>query len=222
MNETEKNLKDSDLYERAYRYKEKRSTTRFYCILLLIVIIAFSFRAYFVGHYGLVEVDGTSMNMTLRDGDKLLIKYGQEAKRGDIIVVDIRRYHIPDSYTSGKEKEFLIKRLIGVEGDKIYGEGEQLYICYAGTKEYVPLKEEYAYYKGGAPNAKFLCGSASDPYIVGKGEVFFLGDNRLNSTDSRYKDGLSNLRCLYKATDIYGVVSEWALEHKNFLPFLPT
>ena len=74
------------------------------------------------------------------------------------------------------------------------------------------LNEPYAYHKW---NYDFAL------YEVGEGEIFFLGDNRTNSYDSRYQEGNSHLKTLYKADDIYGVVPDWAIRHKKFLKYLP-
>lgn len=75
------------------------------------------------------------------------------------------------------------------------------------------LYEPYAYY---AYDYGFAL------YEMGEGEIFFLGDNRTNSKDSRYKEGDSHFSDrLYKATDVYGVVPDWAIKYKAFLKYLP-
>ena len=205
----EKDLRDGELYEYRYRYKSRRSTTIFYCVLALIVAAALGFRIYWTNTFGGVYVDGNSMYPTLHSGDELLMKYGGDAERGDVIVVDVRSYG--DEYDFGNT-QFLIKRLIAVEGDTVYCEDGEVYIRYAGTEEFVPLDEPYI------PDGEIY---SFDPYEVGTDEIFFLGDNRLNSKDSRYKEGLSHLDCLYKESDIYGIVPDWAIKYKEILKYIP-
>ena len=52
---------------------------------------------------------------------------------------------------------------------------------------------------------------------MGEGEIFFLGDNRNISMDSRYKEDMSHLDRLYKETDIYGIVPQWAIDKQEDL-----
>ena len=204
----EGDLLDSDLYEYRYRYKAKRSSVRFICILCAIVIAALCFRMYWTRTFGGVYVDGESMYPTLTTGDELLMKYRGDAERGDVIVVDVRRYGFE------ADTQFLIKRLIAVEGDSVYCEDNRVYIRYAGTDEYVCLDEPYAYYGTG------VCDFG--PYDVGENEIFFLGDNRMRSLDSRYKEDLSHLEdSLYTEEDIYGVVPGWSIKYKHILRWLP-
>lgn len=205
----EKDLRDGELYEYRYRYKSRRSTTIFYCVLALIVAAALGFRIYWTNTFGGVYVDGNSMYPTLHSGDELLMKYGGDTERGDVIVVDVRSYG--DEYDFGNT-QFLIKRLIAVEGDTVYCEDGEVYIRYAGTEEFVPLDEPYI------PDGEIY---SFGPYEVGTDEIFFLGDNRLNSKDSRYKEGLSHLDCLYKESDIYGIVPDWAIKYKEILKYIP-
>lgn len=202
----EQDLRNGSLYEYRYRYKAKRSSALFVCVLCLIVIAALCFRMYWTSTFGGVYVDGQSMYPTLTTGDELLMKYGAEAERGDVIVVDVRSYGFSDT-------QFLIKRLIATEGDAVYCEDGQVYIRYAGTDEFVVLDEPYAY-----------CDYAYDfaLYEVGEDEIFFLGDNRTNSRDSRYQEGLSHLTSsLYTVDDIYGVVPDWSIRFKGVLKYLP-
>jgi len=208
----DKNLSDSELYEARFGYKSNRSNHRFYAVILAVFTLFLGLRTYWVQTFGGIVVDGPSMMQTLQNKDKLLMLYASERvelKRGDIIVVDVR------SYPECGSTDFLIKRLIAIEGDSVYCENGDLYIKYAGNENYEsqPLVEDYAYYADGKESYSFA------EYEVGEGEIFFLGDNRQRSKDSRFREtGCSHLPDrLYKEEDVYGVVPKWALENKKIL-----
>lgn len=196
--------------------QKKKRSYGFYIFLAVFAVFMFGFRSWWKSSFGGVQVNGASMNQTLQDGENLLMRYikdGQGFERGDIIVVSVGDY----VEFANTNVDYIIKRLIAIEGDKVKCTDGQISICYAGTQEYVPLEESYAYYDG-------IVGLDKDDYdfaeyTVGEGEIFFLGDNRHNSCDSRYQErGGSHLNGkLYKATDVYGVVPDWAMEHRETL-----
>ena len=209
-----KDLEGSELYEAHYRFKERRSNARFLVAILLCFLFFFGVRVYWTSTFGGVEIDGDSMNYTLLDGEQLLMKYsdnGKDAKRGDVIVVYVGNYAECASVKSG----YLIKRLIAIEGDTVKCVDGQVYIQYAGCSEYEKLDEPYAHYRSAYDKQSYDFG----PYKVGEGEIFFLGDNRNNSVDSRYgiTQGSHLPNRLYKTEDIFGIVPEWAIEKQEIL-----
>lgn len=108
-----------------------------------------------------VEVPTGSMEPTIQVNDQFLVSKilnFENLKRGDILV-----------FYNEELKSTMIKRLIGLPGDKVEIKGDDIYI----NGEY--LKEEYVKYGD----------SNSLTYEVPEGKYFFLGDNRANSADSR-------------------------------------
>lgn len=168
--------------------------------LVIVVLLLFAVfniwvnRACFV-----VEVSGDSMLNTVEDGDLLYVKKEGKPRRGDVVII-----YVKDSgfQFSG---DYIIKRLIAVEGDTVKCENGQVSVKYAGRDEYTLLNEPYA--NGNTPDFEFGLEKS-----VGEGEIFFLGDNRRNSYDS------SEIGCLTR-DKIVGVVPAWSLKIKSFTNF---
>lgn len=113
-------------------------------------------------------VDGTSMQNTLQNKEKLLVEKVtyrfSDPKRFDIVIL----------MPFGKDvDEVFIKRLIGLPGETIQIKDEKIYI------NGQVLEEDY----GKEPILDG--GIAKEPITLGKDEYFVMGDNRNHSGDSR-------------------------------------
>ncbi len=125
--------------------------------------------------FALVSVDGQSMAPTLEHNDRLVLNKVSSIDRFDIVV-----FPAPDD----PEKKY-IKRVIGVPGDEIEYREDVLYLNGHQVDEpYLDHyhKEEYfSSYITGNFSLQSLYGTETVP----EGQYFVLGDNRLNSRDSR-------------------------------------
>ncbi len=137
-----------------------------YIIVLILVILI---KKYVVTP---VKVNGDSMRDTLYNGDIMIlniIRYRfNDIKRFDIVVVD-------------EGDEYLIKRIIGLPGEKIEYKNDQLYVN--GKK----VKDSYG--NGETDDFKIS---------VPKNSYFVLGDNRLHSLDSRFFGSFKKSKILGK------------------------
>ncbi len=128
-------------------------------IIIAIVIKAFVFET--------VLVDGYSMLPTLKDKDRLaVVKIGYlfgVPEYGDIVVF---KYPADPSL-------IFIKRVIGLEGDRVEIKNQRVYVNGAQLEE--PYINE-------RPVADF------PEVVVPPDTVFVLGDNRNDSRDSRFSD----------------------------------
>lgn len=138
-------------------------------IHIAIAVLAGLFIVTYIGQRTIVREH--SMESTLYENDQLIVEKISprlgKLHRGDIVTA-----FVPEFLDSGKEN--VIKRVIGLEGDeieikegKVFLNGKALDEAYVKGGRTFPVNPEYA------------------SLTVLKGKVFLLGDNRMNSKDSR-------------------------------------
>lgn len=187
----QKNIREKRLDE----INEKFSWMNAFAIILAVYLVLLFFRMFV---YAPVQVVGRSMMPTLKSGDMLFADKTAAIRRGDVIVFS----------DESKDKSY-IKRVIGIAGDEIMIKGGVVYRSENGGDFYPLEEEEYV----SSPTL-----SEKARYSVPAGRLFVLGDNRINSSDSRYSTiGMP------KTSSVLGVVPEWVINSKdNFLTKLLT
>lgn len=168
--------------------EERRKLNIYTAFIMLFLIFVLAFNYSFVS----IQVVGDSMYDTLYNGQKLYVFRFAKLDYGDIIVVSIDGS--PDPY---------IKRVIGLEGDTVWAKDGTVYrsrVDADGETTTVALDESgYVYYD----ESRYPYATADfGPRYVGEGQVFFMGDNRRNSSDSRA------IGCKL-LSDVWGVVPEF-------------
>ncbi|MDR0904287.1 MAG: signal peptidase I [Ruminococcus sp.] len=143
-------------------------------LMLVIIVLIFLLRP--------AVVDGKSMEPTLHDGDRLIFTdIGFTPAQGDIVVVD--------SEGLGK---FIVKRVIATAGQTL----DIDFVTGKVTVDGTVLEENYI-----LADTLRDEGGQTYPLVVPENSVFVMGDNRMNSTDSRdSRVGFIN------DNDIYGKV----------------
>lgn len=184
---------------RASSDRASRTSSVILAAVLALLVVVLCADLWFSLTYRLIIVDGRSMEDTLFSGDALYVEKGALPERGDIVVIDVTDHPDLFSHSSGEER-YIIKRVIALEGDEVYSENGTVYLKQAGEEQFAPLQEDYAIGRTGDFSL----------VTVGEGEMFFLGDNRSVSKDSRL------VGCL-PLSDLVGVAPSFALKHKQFI-----
>ena len=182
---------DTTISRRARRERRRDASKKggggvleFLVILVISFVLVFGFVRPFV-----VEafwIPSASMVPTLKYGDRVLVNKFiyrfTEPERGDVVVFK----SVQD------DQQDLIKRVVGVPGDKIAVRGGRLFV----NDE--PQREPYV-------NKRMPDRSFAAPTTVPDNHVFVMGDNRANSQDSR----------------VFGPVPKENIEGEAFLRFWP-
>ena len=196
--------KDSEKNEKKGKNdgKEKKSVAREIMEWIVCIVIAFSL-ALFIKYvlFTPTLVMQQSMTPTILDGERVLINrlvrmFDFEINRGDIITFEepagstvqsggitavyYEKDNIIDSFLYNVMeigKRSYIKRVIGLEGDKIRIENGRVYLNDKLLEEEYLQPEVRTYIdEGGMPSE----------FVVPEGYVFAMGDNRAESSDCRF------------------------------------
>lgn len=137
-------------------------------IIIISLAIIIPIRYYLVQPF---FVKGASMEQNFHDGDYLLIdeisyRFG-EPERGDVIV-----FRYPEN-----PSQFFIKRIIGLPGESVEIKDNTVKIYNSENPEGFLLQEDYL--------SKGQQTAGNMKIKTGEMEYFVLGDNRLQSSDSR-------------------------------------
>lgn len=134
--------------------------------------------------YVSTNIKGESMYKTLTEESKILcISHKiKKIKRGNI--VNAKAYINGEPVIRENDDHFImVKRVIGLPNETITIKGKDVYI----NGEL--LEEPYAYYESNSHSDDDIT------VILEEGEYFLMGDNRMNSLDSRFFD-ISNIESI--------------------------
>jgi signal peptidase I len=123
------------------------------------------------------KVEGVSMQPTYEEGRLLSINklglYFDSINRFDVVV-----FYPPNS------EEIYVKRVIGLPGDEIHYKDDQLYVNDKVINEpFLPAKAKTDVTK---LTGNFTLEEITDKKRIPEGYIFVIGDNRLQSRDSRH------------------------------------
>ncbi|MDU2420504.1 MAG: signal peptidase I [Bifidobacterium scardovii] len=141
------------------------------------IVIVILIRILFVGFY---SIPSGSMLDTIEPGDKVITSKLTprlfDLQRGDIVVFKDSGEWLTPEERGRFGGDYLIKRLIGLPGDVVECEGAGQPVKVNGV-----AIDERAYLRPGVDPSSFAF-----RVEVTAGHVFVMGDNRSNSSDSRY------------------------------------
>lgn len=130
-------------------------------------------------------VSGQSMDQTFADGQYLIVdelSYRfEQPKRGDVVVFRVPEEALALSNYALNKKMFFIKRIVGLPGETLEVTNNTVTVFNADNPEGLKLNEPYVYID------KMIPIRATNVRVTLKSDEYFvMGDNRNNSSDSRF------------------------------------
>ena len=169
---SEENTKNVNEQEKKKKSK-LRETLEFLLPIIIALIVAMLLKTFVFAN---AVVPTGSMLNTIQEGDRIIasrIEYNfNDPERYDIII-----FKAPDEVAKGNDKEYYVKRIIGLPGETITIVNGVVYAADANGKT-IKLKDDFI--TACNPTGNF------GPYKVPENSYFVMGDNRESSIDSRY------------------------------------
>ena len=179
-----------------YILKEIVSTLVLFAVMFLVIMGVYKYIAEpFI-------VDGASMESTLKSGERLWMLKLNQIDRFDVVI-----FPAPDN-----DEKLYVKRVIGVAGDTIAYEDDQLLINGEAVVE--PYLAEKAATIEGDFTYDFTLEGITGETTVPEGSFFVMGDNRRNSLDGRRFGFIDTEDVMGEADFIYWPLSEFGLLDK--------
>lgn len=161
-----------------------------------VLILVFFIRSYILSPF---QIIGPSMESTFHGGNITYTAKWQQYSDGEFILVDKMTYRVSWPQRGdvvvftpgiGPEKRYLIKRVIGLPGDKVKIENGYVSLATSENPEkFIQLDEsEYLQEKYGYTCLTYnsaWCAKESQIFTVPVGRYFLMGDNRPQSLDAR-------------------------------------
>ena len=188
---------------------------------LLIVPICICVAIFAYGYlFRIQSISGDSMLPNFESGERVIITYKNDYKRGDVVVcrIDKKTFEVD-------EDAYWIKRIIGLPGDRITW--NEFGLTLNGKlidEDYVYRNENGTMTIGTLFNGEFVFKGnyeyedKSFGTVIPKGYVFIMGDNRGVSQDGRYiglvpvENVVGVVRLHFDGLDFKGFVERGALE----------
>ncbi|MBE5733891.1 MAG: signal peptidase I [Clostridiales bacterium] len=184
-------VRDSLLEEQIAKEKSDRAMLLWFAVVIAVIMMISALNQFV---FLTVQVKGQSMLPTLYSNDVLIVNRVKKVENGDIVVIE------------GETDYWLIKRVIACHKDDFVEIRSDGYVWVNGNQ----IKENYVLKQG---STNYNIEEFEGHVKLKEGEIFYLGDNRENSSDSR-KYGV--------CTDeqIVGVVENWSLDFRQINKFL--
>lgn len=181
---------------------KERAKDNWFNVFLVIVLAFLILMLLFKITYSKIYVVGSSMENTLTGAPN-----NDETKPGgDYVYIFKAKPHRGDIAVISTPEKYVIKRIIAVGGDRVALYNGDLYLN--GQKK----SEPYITPEKNTPTKNNF-----EEITVKDGYVFFLGDNRDNSNDSRSE----SYGCLPQS-NVIGIVADWSLRNKDIIKSVNT
>jgi signal peptidase I len=145
--------------------RQRRASRQARRLLLPLMVLLVAVLLVFYVFFDSAKVDGDSMLPTMTDSEYVLVTRGLPApKRGDVVVLNVVEGGVPTEW---------IKRIVAVAGDRVSIAGNRAWVNGSPESFQHAIVDDGRSYPSGET-------------IVPPGTVYFMGDNRPISLDSRF------------------------------------